>query len=212
MIRATILTAASAALAIALLPSPASAQLRLIPQVGLYQPFTELPSPGSGFNDIKRKGSFAFGASIELGQPDNVSFRVNVLHATESEVPVSQVTVGCQSDCARSTLTSATATFVIRPLPNIILVRPYLLAGGGVKRYDYTKQDFQQEGLRSLFSDQNQLTGHLGLGAEVNLGLVRLVGEVADLVSKYDNGQNTSTSSDQLQNDVFMTVGLVIGD
>src|SRR5262245_36993845 len=112
MIRATILTA-SAVLATAILGSPASAQIPLLPQVGLYQPFSELPSAGGGFDEIKRKGSFAFGGAIELGQPDNVSFRVNVLHATDAEVPVDRVTVGCQNDCARSTLTSATATFAL---------------------------------------------------------------------------------------------------
>jgi hypothetical protein len=87
-----------------------------------------------------------------------------------------------------------------------------VLAGGGVKRYDYTLSNLKDEGLKTFFKTQNQLTGHLGLGAEVNLGLLRVTGEVSDLISKYDDGQNTSTSSDQLQHDVFATVGLVIGD
>jgi len=211
MLRTTLRAAACAVLACALLPRSSAAQIRLIPQVGLYNQFSDLPSVGTGFQDVKKKASLAYGGALELGKPDKVSFRVNVLHASDSEVPVGSV--GCSgTDCARSTLTSATATLALRPIPNLIIVQPYALAGGGVKRYDYTKQDFQQEGLRSLFNDQNQLTGHLGVGAEVNLGLVRVVGEVADLVSKYDNGQNTSSSSDQLQNDMFMTVGLVIGE
>jgi hypothetical protein len=126
-------------------------------------------------------------------------------------VPVGSL--GCSgSDCARSTVTSATGTLALRPIPNLIIVQPYLLAGGGVKRYDYTTENLKDEGLKTLLSDQNQLTGHLGVGAEVNLGLIRLTGEVADLLSKYDDGQNSSTTSDQLQHDVFATVGLVIGD
>jgi hypothetical protein len=202
---------ACATLAGALLATPAAAQMRLIPQVGLYQQFSELPSVGAGADEIKKEASLAFGAALELGQPDRVSFRVNVLHATESDVPVSDV--GCQSqeDCARSTVSSATATLALRPLPNIVLVQPFLLAGGGVKRYDYTLENLQNEGIRTLLNDQNQLTGHLGLGAEVNLGLLRLTGEVSDILSRYDDGQNTS-ESDKLQHDFFVMVGLVIGD
>jgi hypothetical protein len=211
MLRAMTRLTACATLAGALLVTPAAAQMRLIPQVGLYQQFSELPSIRAGADEIKKEASFAFGVALELGQPDKVSFRVNVLHATESDVPVTDL--GCQSqeDCARSTVSSATATLALRPLPNIILVQPFLLAGGGVKRYDYTTQNLRDEGLRTLLSDQNQLTGHLGLGAEVNLGLLRLSGEVSDILSKYDDGQNTS-ASDELQHDVFVTVGLVIGD
>jgi hypothetical protein len=211
MLRALIRTTALAALATALLADAAAAQLRLIPQVGLFQPFTNLPSAGAGFEEVKKEASFAFGAALELGQPDQVSFRVNVLHATDSEVPIEGTGVGCQTDCARSTVSSATASLILRPIPNIILVQPYLVGGGGVKRYDYTVEDLQNEGLRTLLNDQNQLTGHLGVGAEVNLGLLRLVGEVSDLLSTYDDGQDAS-SSDQLQHDVFVTVGLVIGD
>jgi hypothetical protein len=210
MLRATIRTAALAALSTAFLATPAAAQIRLIPQVGLYQPFSKLPSAGAGFDELKKKASFAFGAAIEFGQPDKVSFRVNVLHATDSEVPVEGTGLGCTSDCARSTVSSATATLILRG-PNIILVQPYLIGGGGVKRYDYTLENLQNEGVRTLLNDQNQLTGHLGLGAEVNLGVLRLVGEVSDLLSSYDDGQNTS-ESDRLQHDMFVTVGLVIGD
>lgn len=207
-VRSILPAAATAALAAILTAAPAAAQLRIIPQVGLYTPFTELPSPRAGVDELKKKSTLAFGAALELGQPDKVSFRVNVLHATDSEIPV--VDVGCQSDCARSTVSTATATLALRPLPNLILVQPYLLAGGGVKRYDFTKDDLQDEGLRAVLNDQNQLTGHLGLGAQVNLGVMRVVGEISDLLSGYDTADDTG-ESDQLQHDVFFTVGLVFG-
>jgi hypothetical protein len=210
MLRAMIPATACAALVCALSATPAAAQMRLIPQVGVYSQFSSFPAPSAGLDEVKKSASLAFGAALELGQPDNVSFRVNVLHATDSEVPVGDF--GCTgSDCARSTVSTATATLALRPLPNIILFRPYLLAGGGVKRYDFTKDDLQNEGLGSVLSDQNQLTGHLGGGIEVNLGLLRVNGEISDLLSKFDNGENTS-ESDELQHDMFFTVGLVIGD
>jgi hypothetical protein len=198
-----------AALASLLLSAqPAAAQLRLIPQVGLYSPFADLPSPGEGAEDLKKEGSLTYGAAIELGTPDAVSFRINVLHATDSQVPYTDV--GCDEDCARSTVSAATATLALRPLPNIIVAQPYLLLGGGVKRFDFTRQDLQNEGVEAILNDQNQLTGHLGVGVELNLGLLRLVGEVSNLVSQFDV-EDDLFETDDLQHDVFFTIGLVLG-
>ena len=105
-------------------------------------------------------------------------------------------------------MTAASATLALRPIPTLILVQPYLLLGGGVKRYDFTRVDLEDEGLAAVLNDQNQLTGHLGIGAELNLGLVRLVGEISDLVSQFDTEDDVG-ESDQLQHDVFFTIGLV---
>jgi len=187
---------------------PAAAQLRLIPQIGIYTPFADLPSPREGAQEFKKEATLAYGGALELGTPDAVSFLVNVLHATDSEVLVEDV--GCQVDCARSTVTAASATLALRPIPTLILVQPYLLLGVGVKRYDFTRADLEDEELAAVLNDQNQLTGHLGIGAELNLGLVRLVGEISDLVSQFDTEDDVG-ESDQLQHDVFFTIGLVIG-
>jgi hypothetical protein len=186
---------------------PAEAQIRLIPQVGIYTPFGELPSPGAGADALQKDGTLAFGAALEIGTPDAVSFRINALHATDSEVP--HTDLGCDDDCARSTVSAGTATLVLR-LPNLVLVQPYVLAGGGVKRYDFELDDLENEGVAAVLSDQNQLTGHLGAGVELNLGLLRLVGEVSDLVSQFDTEGDVGESGD-LQHDVYFTVGLVIG-
>jgi hypothetical protein len=197
-----------AALASLLLSAqPVAAQVRLIPSVGLYSPWAELPSAGEGVDDLKKDGSLAFGAALELGTPDAVSFRINVLHATDSEVPYTDV--GCDEDCARSTVSAATATLALRPF-SIPIARPFLLIGGGVKRYDFTRQDLQNEGVEAILNDQNQLTGHIGVGAELNLGLFRLVGEISNLVSQFDTEGDVG-ESDQLQHDVYFTIGLVIG-
>ena len=189
-------------------PAPSSAQIRLIPSVGVYTPFSDLPSPSQALAVGKKESTLAFGVAAEIGTPDKVSLRVNLLRATDSKVPVSSF--GCDNDCARSTVTTATGALVLRPLPRIVLVQPFLLAGGGVKRYDYTRQDFSDEGLKSLFSDKNLLTGHLGIGAEVGLGPLHLTAELSDLLSRFDSEQ-AGSGSNGLQHDVFLTLGLVIG-
>lgn len=204
--RSTAILVAAAAL---LAPAAADAQLRFIPQVGLYAPATDLPSLDEAI-EIEKESTLAFGLAVEFGNADATSLRVNVLHATDSEVPVADV--GCEEDCARSSLTAATAAVVLRPLPNLILVRPYLLAGAGLKRYDFSRDDLEDEGLRAVLNDQNQLTGHLGVGAEVGLGLVRLTAEVSDLISDFETDDVPENEQEsKLQHDFFLTLGVVIG-
>ena len=195
--------------AVALLaPACGAAQLRVIPQVGLYTPFTDLPSPSAGAEDLRKGATLAYSLAVELGTPDAVSFRINLLHATDSEIPIEDV--GCQVDCARSTVSAATATLALRPIPALIAVQPFLLLGGGVKRYDFTRSSLQDEGLSSVPSDRNQLTGHPGAGAELNLGLIRITGEISDVLSRFDTEEDPDTDA-ELQHDTFLTVGIVLG-
>jgi hypothetical protein len=188
----------TAVLALAL-PVSAAGQVRLIPQVGLYAPTTELPSLDGAVDFGKRESSLAFGVAVELA-----SLRVGVLHATEGEIPIDGV--GC-TDCARSTLTTATASLVIRPLPEIALVRPFVLLGGGVKRYGFTADDLDDEGVEAVLSDENDLTGHLGLGAELGLGGLSVLVEVQDLVSRFD----AEGVDARFQHDLFFTIGVALG-
>src|SRR5262245_52412794 len=116
------ISCAAVAALLLLAPHRADAQIRLIPQIGVYAPFSELPSRQQAVDGGKKASTLAYGVAAELGTPDKVSFRVNLLHATDSDVPVP--TVGCQ-DCQRSTVTTASATLVLRPIPRIVLVQPY---------------------------------------------------------------------------------------
>lgn len=181
-------------------PSASAGQIKLIPQVGLYAPATELPSPSEGVRLGERESSLAYGAALEFGP----GLRIGVVHATDGEVPIDGV--GC-TDCARSTVTAATATLVIRPLPELGFVRPYLLLGGGVKRYDFTREDLGDEGLEAVLSDSNEATGQVGLATEIDLGFVRANVELQDLISRFGNG----TDDDGFQHDFFLMVGLVLG-
>ena len=182
-----------------------SPQLRVIPQVGLYTPFTDLPLPSAGAEELRKGATLAYSVAVELGTPDAVSFRINLLHATDSEIPIEDV--GCQVDCARSTVS---ATLALRPIPALVVIQPFLLLGGGVKRYDFTRSSLQDERLSSVLSDRNQVTGHLGAGAELNLGLIRITGEISDVLSRFDTEEDPDTDA-ELQHDTFITVGIVLG-
>ncbi len=85
-----------AALAGPIVPAAASAQggVRLIPQVGLYAPVSDLGSASSvdGAVEIgERESTLGFGLALELGARNTVSFRLNGVYGTESEVPVDGV-------------------------------------------------------------------------------------------------------------------------
>ena len=190
----------------------AAGQLRLIPQVGLYVPMKDLGrvQNASGAADIaKKEGTLGLGLALELGNSQGTSYRVNAVYGTSSDVPVT--TAGCTTCAARSTVAAATVSVVMRPLPTIILVRPYLQAGAGLKRYDFDEEDARAERLDAFVNDQNKLTGQLGIGFEVNLALVRLFVEISDFINKVDVGAEGAEQDGELQHDFFITVGLPIG-
>jgi hypothetical protein len=196
--RRIVLSAALAAASLAL-PGVAHAQLRLIPQVGLFAPASELPSPSEAVDFGKRESTLAFGAALELG-----NLRVSVLHATDGDVPIEGI--GCE-ECARSTVTTATAALVIRPLPELGFVQPFVLLGGGWKRYDFDVDELDDGVVGAVLDDSNDLTAHLGIGVELGLGGTRLLFELQDLASRFDEEGVEA----RFQHDLFLTVGVALG-
>ena len=200
-------------LAGAAVPAALQAQggMRVIPQVGLYVPLSDLGRVQSGSTAVeiaKKESTLGLGLSLELGARDPWSFRINGVYGTESDVPISRV--GCTDCAARSTVAVVTGSVVVRPLPNLLVVRPYLQGGAGLKRYDFDEDDAREEGLDAFVNDQNELTGHLGVGAEVNLGL-RLLVEISDFISGFDVGSDTLGGEGETQHDFFITIGLPLG-
>lgn len=186
-------------LALALLvavPALASAQVRIVPQVGLWAPLSDLPSAEDAVTVGERESSLAFGLAAEMG-----SLRVGVLHGTGSDVPVSGV--GC-TECPTSTVTTLTGAFLLRPgiLP---MVNPYVLLGAGVRRMDFDREDLEEEQFDAIFSDQNDLAGHLGVGVDLSLPIMDLRVELSDVVSRLTGSDDES----EIQHDLFLMLGLV---
>lgn len=184
-------------------PSLLSAQVRVVPQIGLWAPLSDLPSAGDAREVGERESTVAVGLGIGLGSADGTSFRVTALHGTDIEVPVDEV--GC-TECARSSVTALTGTVVLRPV-DLVVVRPYVLLGAGLRRLDFEREDLDQEGYDALFSDENDLAGHVGLGAELGLPLFDVTVELSDVVSSFEGPGGES----EVQHDLFLMLGLVIG-
>jgi hypothetical protein len=203
---------ATSVLVAALSAAAAGAQVRLIPQAGLYVPVTDLGTVGSGSSAVdvaKKESTLALGATLEFGSKKSLGFRINGIYGGSSNIPVTSI--GCTSCEARSSVAALTGSIVLRPLPTIILVRPYLQAGGGIKVYNFDEDQAREQGVASNVGDQKKLAGHLGVGTDLNLGLARFVIDLSDYVSGFDLGSGSSTTHGDTQHDFFFTVGLSIG-
>ena len=101
--------------------SPASAQIRLIPQVGLYVPQNDLGRVDGGSETVdiaKKESTLGYGASLELGASGMLGLRIGGVYGSQSDVAVSGV--GCSGCAARSTVIALTGALVLRPLPSCL--------------------------------------------------------------------------------------------
>lgn len=202
---ATLAIGAGLALA-ALVPSDAHAQ-RLIPQVGLYVPVSSLGEVDGvdGAIDLgKKESTRAYGLGLEWGAGNILSLRGNVGYATSSDVAIRGV--GCATCTSRSTMLTLTGGVVARPF-RLLLLEPYVVAGMGLKRYDFSGSDFDQ-GFDLVVDDRNERTWLLGVGGELNLGFVSGIVEVADYFSDYDTG---GPAGPQRRHDFVVSLGLAFG-
>lgn len=79
-------------------------------------------------------------------------------------------------------------------------IQPYLLAGGGIKRYDFAQRDLQGEFARALQEGGMDLTTHVGLGLTLTVGPNTLLFEAGDYISRPEAGPR--------QNDVAVKAGV----
>ena len=180
-----------------LAPSSAAAQvpgidLVLSPRAGLYTPLGDLQE-GSG-TTTKLKSGLALGASLELDLPILIGIRATLDAALDRDVET-----GGQSNL-QADVVNIVGDIVLRPLPRLVVLQPYLLAGAGVKKYTF-RDEFDNSTSTSDF------TGHIGAGLDLKVGPLGIIGEVGDYISSYEAGAGNS----KLQHDVFLMAGFRIG-
>lgn len=204
----------------ALAPEAAAAQssVRLLPQVGGYAPLSELGEIREDGVTVleagRRASSLAWGLGLEFGPArEGTSLRLHAAYGTDSRIPVGGFE--CQGCSARSTLLAASAAAVLRPIPRLVFLQPYVLVGAGVKRYDFSVSDMEGERWRDLFRDQSRASAQAGLGAEVSLLGLRTQWELNAYISRYELGTETGSDSDErddeLQTDLFFTLAIPLG-
>lgn len=195
--------------AVLLAAAPAAAQvpgveIKLNPRIGLYVPVTDLGefTGTGGTTTVKMDNSLAIGLGAEL-QLAALPFgiRANLDYATGSKVNTE--TGGVEEEGSETTLLAVVGDLVFRPLPRIIVLQPYLFAGGGLKQYDV-----ETEGAAS-FASESDPTVHLGFGLDFGLGPLALNAELSDYISWFELSDTSDES--EIQHDLFVTVGFSIG-
>ena len=198
--------------------APAAAQvpgvgLELVPKVGFYTAAADLEAARTAAGEVvdDRGGSLALGLAVDFGvalMP--VSFRVGFDYVSGSEFTYADTTGADLEASGEQTMLAIAGDVVLRPLPRLVIVQPYLLAGAGVKRYDFSFSDVDAgSDAESVFPEsQTDFTLHAGLGLDLGLGPIALVAEASDYVSWYEAEGGDGT---ELQNDLFVMVGIRVG-
>jgi hypothetical protein len=207
---------AGSLLVLPLLAGSLAGQFRLLPSIGLYAPvsdFGEVRESGVGgaVEFGKAESTLALGLAAEFGSGEGaLAFRANLVYGTQSDVPIDGV--GCETCSARSTLLVATGGVVLRPLPTLVVVRPYLLAGAGIKRFDFDRDSFEDEGFSGVLGDGSDATLQLGLGTDLVLGGLSLFVEGNAYLSRYDPGGGAAFDSDSdVRTDMVLSAGVSLG-
>ena len=200
------ISAFSILLALLLFAAPGSAQTRIIPQVGLYASVSDLGEvdTADGIRSVgAHESSLAYGVTLDFASHNTLGFRITGLYGSKSEVPVDGV--GCTgSECdLQTTLLGVSGSVVLRLLPPSSPFRPYVLGGGGMKRFDFEFSSDSQ--LEDAIGDESQGSLVLGAGLDWDLGFLSGNLELTDFISDsiLDGGDR--------QHDFFLTIGLILG-
>ena len=184
----------------------------LVPKVGFYSPADDLEAAADAAGEIvdDRGGSLAVGLALDLGVPlSPLNVRVGFDYVTASEFTYADTTGADLEATGEQTMLAITGDVILRPIPKLLIVQPYFLAGAGVKRYDFSFADAAEgSDIEEAFPEsETDFTVHAGLGVDLGIGPIALVAELSDYVSWYE----VEGGDSRMQNDLFLMAGLRVG-
>lgn len=188
-----ILLSGVAVLALAAFPGVSQAQIGVTPQIGFYVPGDDFDAVRAGADSIrvKNEGSLALGLNIDFGM-----LRGSIAYASAAKLSRTGASGG---EVGEGKLLAAAADLVLRPIPRILVLQPYLLLGGGLRRADY---DYDTDALSNAFPEnESDFAVHAGIGADVMLGGLGISAEITDFISK-------NSDDEWGRHDAFGFVGL----
>lgn len=192
-------------------PGPAAAQrAELVPQVGFFTALrgmgTAVTEPDGAVLELgERERGLAFGLSVQFGGVTPASVRGTVLFGQGSDIPVTGP--GCERECTlENSVRLLTGAIVFSPLQRLALLRPYLLAGGGWKRFGFNDADLETLGLEGAVKDQTKTAWQIGAGLELSIVQWAIVVELNDFISGFKVEEEMGDG--KTQHDLFLTVGL----
>ena len=193
MKRSFLVLAAAAMLA----PVAAQAQgISLTPSVGMYIPASDLYQLRDDATQatIDKEGTFALGMNIDFGM-----LRGTIAYASGAQI--NQRGVTNQENIGDGKLLAVAGDLVLRPIPRLLIVQPYVIAGAGFRQENYSYNDRGISG--AMPADQRDFALHAGLGADISLGRFAVVAEFSDFITKDEEDK-------WKQHDGFGFVGLKV--
>lgn len=174
------------------LAAPAAAQVYITPSVGGYIPASDFQTLRGEAHEarVERSATMALGLNLELG-----ALRGSLAYVTGTEL--TEDGVANRGAIGDGSMLAGSLGLVMRPIPRILGLQPYVLGGAGFKRHGYSYND---DGFSlGLPEDQTDFALHFGVGADLMLGRIGVMAEFTDFVSR-DNGWGP--------HDGFATIGL----
>lgn len=196
-------TVAGAVLLLAVTSGGGVAQgITVSPLLGAYTQANSVDQLRGNVNtmSIERQSALALGANLEVG-----FFRASLNYVSGATMRQSgndwpQIT----GDVGTGRILMGAADAVFRPIPRLVVLQPYALAGIGFKNFSYDPTQNVRSALGEV-KDHSTAAFHAGLGADVMFGGVGIVGEVTDYMSQ---GQPDSNGHRDLQHDAYGMLGL----
>jgi len=179
--------------------------LQLVPKIGAFLPLGSIFETTVANRTISPQfqSALAIGLALEIDVPlSPVNFRVNLESASTSVATGDPTIAGFDAR-----LLAVVGDLVFRPASRLAPAQPYLLAGLGIKAYDF-EADAADTRIRPFFEDRTDFAVHLGAGLDVRLGPVSLVGEIGDYLSWF---RPAEAFERRMQNDLFLMLGLRVG-
>ena len=170
--------------------------ITITPQIGVYVPANSLDSLKSAGQTVRvnREGNLALGLNIDLG-----FLRGSVAYASAAKLNQQTSPSSAATEVGEGKLLAVAGDIVLRPIPRLVVVQPYLLLGAGLRRANYS---YSSSGISDAFpKDDSDFALHAGVGADIMLGPVGVSAEITDFISK-------DSADKWKQNDGFGFVGL----
>ena len=179
------------------LPASAGAQgVHLGLSAGAVHPGSTLYDLG----DAVGEGHLVKGNALGLGAMIEASFlRATLAYASGATIRERGVDNG--GSIGEGTLLALAGDVVLRPIPRVVGIQPWLIGGLALKHEGYSWDD---DGLAdALPEDETEGALHIGIGADLMLGRIGITAEVSDFITRDD---------DQFgRHDSFFLLGLRIG-
>lgn len=215
----------------AIAPAYATAQdsawkVAVIPRVGFFHAdkAAGLLAPGYESPNIRMQNSVTVGAAIEVSTPlawlRGRALVERTLDANLIKVAVPGTRNQDQPFMQGTSVLNLAASVVAFPRPRRL---PLYVAGGiGLKRYDFGRKVWSEDSRFRLGGRESALALNVGVGAQFDVGRLRLDFAATDFVSGFSGGGANQTQPaysrslvqralhDRLGHDLFLTLGIVI--